>query len=175
MLRTQRLTLKPYRKRDRQNMIELLTNEQIKKTFMIPDFATRREAVAAFDKLYEYAHSDAHYEMGVYLDDAMIGFFNDVEIGDGFIEVGYVIHPAHQGRGYATEALAAVLGDLFDRGFREVRTAAFRHNLPSRRVMEKCGMRMTDETESYLYHGKQEECVCYAIEQEAWRERDARP
>ena len=163
MLQTQRLVIGPYADSDKDSMIELLTNERIKETFMLPDFHTIEEAAAMFEKLKRFSYSDQHYERGIYRAGELIGFVNDVDIGDGYIEIGYVIHPLHQGMGYATEALAAVIGDLFRKGYQEVRAAAFTGNTPSRRVLEKCGMRMTEEESSIFYRGRQQSCVHYAI------------
>jgi RimJ/RimL family protein N-acetyltransferase len=66
----------------------------------------------------------------------------------GVIEIGYTIAPPHQGRGYATEAVGALvayaLGTL-DAGV--VRAYASAENLPSIRVAEKVGMRLVERFE----------------------------
>lgn len=166
VLQTKRLVLRPYTDADQARMIELMTDARIKATFMIPDFGTPAEAAAMFEKLKRFSHSQAHYERGIYTNGELIGFVNDVEIDGDAIEIGYVIHPGHQNRGYATEALAAVIADLFRRGFREVRAAAFAGNAASRRVMEKCGLRLTGEASSIRYQGREQPCVHYAIQKE---------
>ena len=51
MIQTQRLVIGPYTDSDRDSMIELLTNEQIRETFMLPDFHTIEEATDMFRKL----------------------------------------------------------------------------------------------------------------------------
>jgi len=163
VIQTQRLVIGPYTDSDRDSMIELLTNEQIRETFMLPDFNTIEEATDMFRKLKYLSYSDQHYERGIYRAGELIGFVNDVDIGDGYIEIGYVIHPIYQGMGYASEALSAVIGDLFRKGYREVRAAAFAGNTPSRRVMEKCGMCLTEKESSIIYCGQQQPCVHYAI------------
>lgn len=129
----------------------------------MPDFNTIEKAAAMFEKLKHFSYSDQHYERGIYRAGELIDFVNDVDIGDGYIEIGYVIHPIHQGMGYASEALSAVIGDLFRKGYREVRAAAFAGNAPSRRVMEKCGMRLTEKESSIIYCGRQQPRVHYAI------------
>jgi RimJ/RimL family protein N-acetyltransferase len=86
-------------------------------------------------------------------------------------EIGFVFHPDHQGRGYATEAARSVLRLAFDdlRLHRVVgRTEA--RNTPSARVMEKLGMRL----EAHLVENEwvkdewQSELV-YAILDREWR------
>jgi aminoglycoside 6'-N-acetyltransferase len=63
----------------------------------------------------------------------------------GVIKVGYTIDPAHQGRGYATEAVAALVDYAFDvLGAEIVRAYASSENLPSHRVAEKVGLRLVE-------------------------------
>ena len=166
MIRTKRLVLKPYADADRAGMLRLLTDECVKQTFMIPDFDTPADADAMFEKLKAWSLCDTHYEKGIYLGRQLIGFINDVELDGACIELGYVIHPAHHNKGFATEALSAAIGDLFAKGYSRVKAAAFWDNQASRRVMEKCGMRLTKQTGSVTYHGKQQECVYYAIDKD---------
>ena len=67
----------------------------------------------------------------------------------GVIKVGYTIDPRFQGRGYATEAVAALVGYAFDTLDADVvRAYAGAENAPSIRVMEKVGMRLIER-----FHG----------------------
>lgn len=161
IIQTERLVLKPYTDEDCEAMVSMLCNEKIKKTFMIPDFATREDAVRMFHKLKDWSESDEHFEYGVYLQGLLIGFVNDVEIDRDSIEVGYVIHPAMQNQGYATEMLAAVITELFRIGYTTVRAGFFEENTASRRVMEKCGMVKTEHEEDIEYQGKIHHCIYY--------------
>jgi RimJ/RimL family protein N-acetyltransferase len=57
-------------------------------------------------------------------------------------EIGFVVHPDHQGRGYATEAGRAMLGVAFDRlGLHRVVGRLEARNAASARVLERLGMR----------------------------------
>ena len=163
-LKTARLVMKPYEERDKDAMVDILCNEEIKKTFMIPDFETRLEAEKLFYKLMEFSRSDGHFEYGIYLNGKLIGFLNDCDIEGGEIEVGYVIHPDFKGKGYATEALAAAIEELFRMGYHRVTAGFFEENTPSRRVMEKCGMTKIDLEEDEEYRGKIHHCLYYGIE-----------
>ncbi len=80
VLNTERLEIKAYSDGDLSAMIELLTNKEIKDTYILPDFKDEREAASMFFKLKDYSYSDSHYERGIYLDKRLIGFVNDVEI-----------------------------------------------------------------------------------------------
>jgi RimJ/RimL family protein N-acetyltransferase len=56
--------------------------------------------------------------------------------------LGYLLDPAHHGRGYATEMVRAALDLAFgELGLRRVTAGCFAGNIASWRVMEKAGMR----------------------------------
>lgn len=166
VIKTKRLEIKPYQDHDQTAMIELLTNQEIKETFMIPDFKTKEEAIGMFKKLQAFSYSDEHYERGIYMNHQLFGFVNDVEISDGVIKLGYVIHPKHKGMGYASEMLRAVIDDLFRKGFREIMTGAFENNAASIQVMQKCGMTKITKEDDISYHGALHHCYYYAISQD---------
>lgn len=158
-LKTERLTLRPFREEDESDVLALLQDDEIKLTYMLPDFPTREAAVKLFRRIMEMSHDDAHFERAIVLGNRVIGFLNDVEIRDGAIEVGYVIHPSEKNRGYATEALSAAIVDLFGRGYAAVCAGYFEENPASGRVMEKCGMKKIDKTDEIEYRGKVHHCV----------------
>ncbi len=165
-LKTERLLMHAYRRDDSEDMLALLYDEEIKKSYMIPDFSDGEEAAAMLDKIFALSHSDEHFEYGIYLDSKLIGFVNDVEICGRTIEIGYVIHPAVQNRGYATEMLSAVIRELFRMGYSVVRACFFEDNAASRRVMEKCGMMLTGRTDEIEYRGKIRHCLYCEIRKE---------
>ena len=61
---------------------------------------------------------------------------------DGAVLVGYAMYEGYEGRGYATEAVKAMVGWAFGQpGVREVRALAPVWNTPALRVAENVGMR----------------------------------
>lgn len=54
-------------------------------------------------------------------------------------ELGFTVAPAHQGRGYATEAVRCVLGRLFGAGLHKASAECDARNLPSARLLERVG------------------------------------
>ncbi len=65
-----------------------------------------------------------------------------LEEGSGTAEVGITVAPAHQGRGLGAEALRAVFGYLFDTlGKHRVVGSVDPRNMPSRRLLERVGLR----------------------------------
>ncbi|HET6712816.1 MAG TPA: GNAT family N-acetyltransferase [Actinomycetota bacterium] len=80
------------------------------------------------------------------------------------IKVGYTMDPAFQGRGYATEAVAALIAYAFEAlGADVVRAYASAANLPSIRVAEKAGMRLVERFER-TYEGETWQGVRYEID-----------
>jgi RimJ/RimL family protein N-acetyltransferase len=67
---------------------------------------------------------------------------------EGVVKVGYTMDPAWQGRGYATEAVAALVHYAFETlGAEVVRAYASAENTPSIRVAEKVGMDLVERFE----------------------------
>lgn len=163
---TNRLILRPYKESDREQVIWILRNGEISKTFMLPEFEDDAAAERLFRKILIYSHQEDHFERAICLEDRVIGFLNDVEIKDGTVELGYVIHPDYQNRGYATEALTASIQELFRQGYSRIRTGHFEENPASRRVMEKSGMHPISRVDTIEYRGKLHKCLYFEIERE---------
>ena len=130
-IKTERLELKPLSDSDRDNMIELLTNSEIKKTYMLPDFENKEQAEKLFLRLKDSWITEVDLLLG-----EVIGYANEVERDGDAIELGYMIHPNHHNKGYGTEMLKAMIEEMFERGFKEVLAGAFEENPASMRVME---------------------------------------
>jgi RimJ/RimL family protein N-acetyltransferase len=162
-IQTVRLCLRAISDCDRDNLIALLTNHEIKKTFMVPELKTTSEQMQMFDVLKAMSHSPEHFVRGIYLHDDLIGFLNDVEIDGKEIEIGYVIHPSKKNQGYMTEALNVAIPAMFDAGYSVVRAGAFEENTASIRVMEKSAMQLIEKTEEIEYRGQTHHCIFYAI------------
>lgn len=164
-IQTERLTLKPYEEKDRKRLAGLLMNEEIAETFMIPDYPEKQQYLELAEKLIQFSQpeDEAHLEYGIYLDKELIGFVNDCGFDENEIEIGYVIHPAFKSRGFATEAVKAVMDELWDMGFSKITAGFFEGNEASRKVMEKCGMVLTDAMDEEEYRGKTHRCFTCEI------------
>ncbi len=150
--------LRPFEEKDRANMIRLLRNAQVAKTYMLPDFADDAEAGKLFDRLVTLSQDESRFFRAIDLDGQAIGMINDTGIEGGMIELGYVVHPDHHNQGHATKALGEAIHFLFSKGFSTVRTGYFEENLASRRVMEKNGMQEIELTEGIEYRGQHHLC-----------------
>ena len=163
VINTACLCLHAFSDEDAETMIALLTNSEVIKTYMVPDFRSSDEEVKLFERFKELSVSDERFVYGIYLEEKLIGFINDVEIKETEIELGYVIDPSYKNQGFATEALAAAIKELFAAGFSVVKTGAFEENAASMRVMEKCGMVRLEQEEEIRYRGKMHRCFIYEI------------
>ena len=163
-IKTDRLELKPITDNDRGNVIALLTNDVVKQTYMIPDFESEEAAEKLFQRLRDLSVSDTFYQVGIFLENELIGIANEVERTADSIELGYAILPQFHNKGYGTEMLNAMIEKLFCDGFSKVVTGAFSENISSIRVMEKCGMKRLKKVDEIEYRGKVHTCVYYARE-----------
>ena len=147
---------------DQDRMLDILTSNVVNKTYMLPDFARREDAIPLFERLMALSKDEGKYVRAIDLDGKLIGFLNQTETQLEGIELGYVIHPAFHGCGYMTQALRLAMDELFAQGYRRVITGAFSTNKASIRVMEKCGMVLQTQTEEIPYRGKSHTCIYYA-------------
>ena len=162
-IKTERLILASLSDTDAPSLKELFTNEEVKKTYMVPDFAGENAFQKMFSYLQKLSHDENGHTAGIFLNEKLIGLFHKVEINGDRVEVGYAIHPHFWNQGYATESLRAGIAYFFEKGFSEVYAGAFKTNLASTRVMEKAGMRKTNMKALFDYRGKTYPCVYYSV------------
>ena len=91
-------------------------------------------------------------------------------------EIGWGLHPDHQGQGFALEAVRALLGICFDQppgglGLRRVVALCFADNEPSWRLMEKVRMRRESHTVKESLHREQGwlDGYAYGLLADEWR------
>ena len=162
-IKTNRLIIKSLNINDQKEMIDLLNNKDIKKTYMIPDFDNEEESIKYFNKLLNISSDIKRYLNGIYLNNHLIGMINDVHIENKEIEIGYFIDPSYWNKGYATEALKAMIEYLFSVGFNRIVAGYFEENIASSKVMAKSGMKPIDFTDNILYRNKNHKCRYYEI------------
>jgi RimJ/RimL family protein N-acetyltransferase len=89
-------------------------------------------------------------------------------------EIGFCLHPAHEGQGLATEAVAELLRVCFEEiGLRRVTGNCFADNAPSWRLMERMGMRREQHSVKDSLHrsGEWLDGYGYALLAEEWQAR----
>ena len=116
------------------------------------------------------------YGFGVFVDSALVGEMNVSSIQRGPFQnayVGYWIDQRVAGQGYTPEALVVALRFAFeDLHLHRLQIAIIPRNRPSRRVVEKLGIRLEGMAERYLeINGNWEDHFRYAITVEEWTRR----
>ncbi len=162
-LQTERLTLRPLSEKDDLALYRILSDERVAMTYMVPSFATEEEGLKLARRLRALSSGERILVVGIYHNDTLVGLLNETERTAETVELGYVVDPAHQNHGYASEALTAVIEALFAEEFFEITAGAFEFNLPSIRVMQKCGMTKTKKKAVVEYRGKLQPCVYYSV------------
>jgi RimJ/RimL family protein N-acetyltransferase len=91
-------------------------------------------------------------------------------VADLQAEVGYILHPAAWGRGYATEAARAMLAFAFDNaGMHRVYARCDARNVASAGVMRRLGMREEAHFREHAqFKGRWDEQLIYAILEQEW-------
>lgn len=86
------------------------------------------------------------------------------------VEVGFTLHPDYRGKGYASEALTAVIDDLFTRLKKHRIVASVDPaNTASRKLLENLGFRKEAHfVESLYFHGEWVDDMIYALLAEEW-------
>ena len=153
--------LRPVLPEDQNRMLDILTDDTVKQTYMLPDYPVRDAALPLFRRLMEMSKDTSKYVRAIAVDNRLVGFLNHTEITADSIELGYVIHPDSQCKGYMTQALKLAMDELFAQGYRQIITGAFSTNAASIRVMEKCGMVRMAKTDTIEYRGIAHTCTYY--------------
>ena len=160
VLTTERLDLRPVRDEDVDRILEYRNLPEVThwlvRTGVDPD---------AFRAAWRRAATDpCDHSVAVLRDGALIGTVL-LELGDGMGQpgmptrtealLGYIFDPAYGGRGYASEAVAAVVAHAFDvLGVRRITAGCFADNLASVRILEKVGMRREQHGVGDTWHAE---------------------
>ena len=116
------------------------------------------------------------YGFGIFAQACLCGEINLNGIQRGPFQnayVGYWIDEAHAGNGYVPEALVVLARFAFDElDLHRLQIAIVPRNRPSRRVVEKLGLRCEGTAERYLeINGVWEDHLRFALTAEEWDER----
>ena len=160
-METKKITLRTIPDEDALVIAGILLDESVKQTYMVGDL-TNEEAYQRALRIASASRSEDRYIRGIYADNCLVGFLNEVEIKDNNIELGWVVAPAQQGNGYCTAAVKLAIADLFSKGYSRIIAGAFSQNAASMRVMEKAGMVRQEFTETIEYRDARHNCIYFA-------------
>lgn len=176
-LRTARLELRPVRDEDIDRILEYRNLPEVTRWLLRTEVDPE-----AFRSAWRRAAADPDdHSVAATLDGLVIGTVS-LEVVDGMgqpgmpprteAQLGYVFDPAYAGRGYATEAVAAMVAHAFEqRGVRRITAGCFADNLASVRILEKVGMRREQHGVGDSWHAELGwlDGYTYALLAETWR------
>ena len=155
-LRTGRLVLRRYRPEDAAALYRNLGSDPAMYQYSgWNPYATLEMAQETVNRFIESYRDEHTYSWVIDVDDVIFGTIGAYDYEDDRIEVGFSIIRACWGRGYATEALKAVLEYLTENeGISCVTAWCAAENIGSRRVLEKSGMKLVSAAEDDLVVGE---------------------
>jgi len=147
IIETKRLILRRFEYSDIDSMLRnWIADEQTQWDYGEPYYSTPEAVRGLFDTKYIVSYSkDDYYRWAVIEKESgecigQIAYFS-VDTDNQHGEIEYVIGPAFQGKGYATEMTRAVIGFGFEKiNFNRIEIDCRTENEASRRVIEKCGL-----------------------------------
>lgn len=154
---TERLVLRRFKYSDNEAMLRnWIADEKIQSMYSEPTYTTT-EAVNELLKKYidSYENLD-YYRWAIVLKDSdkcigQIAYFL-VDTNNNFAEIEYCIGSDFQRRGFATEATKAVIEYGFSKiNLHKVQICTKTINIPSQKVIEKCGFHYEGTLRDYFY------------------------
>jgi len=145
ILSTPRLRLRPFRDEDTEAMHACFTDAEAMRFWDRTVYAKRVETERTIRRFVKSHPSSSRFwavaDTGT---DGCLGMVNyhDAYLPGRRATIGYIIHPAHQRQGIATEALSALLDHCFgDLGLHRIQAFIHPENTGSRRLVETLGFR----------------------------------
>jgi RimJ/RimL family protein N-acetyltransferase len=180
-LRTARLTLRPFSPGDLDDLFDIQSRPEVAR-FLYWEARDAGQVREALDVKTRESVLDEEGkrlslavvlpQRGTVIGEVMLGWLSR-EHRQG--EVGFVLHPDHQGRGYATEAAGVMLRLGFaDLGLHRIIGRCDAQNLASARVLERLGMRREAHfIHDQIFKGEWGEELVYAMLDHEWKARQA--
>lgn len=173
-IKTERLSLRPLQAEDETDMFEYTQNpvsSSYLKWTAHTNITQTREFIRQILANYQ---SKENFLWGISLQETgkLIGAVHlfDVHIGDGNAELSYIINPAFQGKGYASEAVRAVIRYALDTmNLIRVQARCDVENIASEQVMIKSGMQYEGTLrKSFFIKGRYRDFKLYSIVREVF-------
>ncbi|MGI6209918.1 MAG: GNAT family N-acetyltransferase [Anaerolineae bacterium] len=144
VIATQRLRLRQMTRADAPAVLAIFSDPAVTRFLGNPPIATLAEAEALVDWFNAQFQEHAGLRLGITLagQDTVIGTcgFHRWDRRDHHVEIGYDLGPAYWGRGYATEAVHALVGWCFaNLGVHRIEADCVVGNEASERVLRKAG------------------------------------
>lgn len=162
-IKTQRLILRPLEKSDVEALQKIANNKKIWEN--LTDAFPHPYTIESAKQWVELNQKkEIQDNFAIKTKDELIGMIGYDKKKD-IVETGYWIGEKYWGKGYATEALNAFTQYLInERKIKKIKAKVFTHNPASGRVLEKCGYKKQEETETTMKAGKEISEIVYIKE-----------
>ena len=185
-IETERLTLRKFSDRDADDILAFSSDPSLAQHLHLAQHL-RAFPGPTFDSVKEYLRVQEQLALGspeqcvdlaveLKSERRVIGLMTMVCHADQQGEVGFAIHGAYQRKGYATEALRALLEHGFtEMGFHRIFSSTGRMNISSWMLLERVGMRKEAVfLQDHLENGQWHDSFVYAMLKSDWLERSDR-
>jgi len=153
-IETARLVLRSFRESDKDDLFELLGDEQT----CLDDggyhaYASIDDPGFTADAAF-LAKSEEHYAVSLRDTGKAIGLVHIMKADRAVKanELGYVLNKNFRRRGYAKEAVRAVIGSLFESGTEMIVCTCYAYNTPSAKTLESLGFTMEGRIRNSTNH-----------------------
>ena len=157
-IETENLILRPFEYSDAEAMLRYwVADEKIQFMYAEPVYKTLDEVNGLLNKYISSYEKSDYYRWAITDKDGhrcigQIAFFL-VDSNNNFAEIEYCIGSEFQCKGYATEATEALIGYGFEKiGLHKIQICTKTINLPSKKVIEKCGFTFEGTLRDYFYY-----------------------
>lgn len=156
-IETERLILRRFEHTDDEAMLKYwIADEKIQSLYSEPVYTTKEAVKELLDKYISSYEKDDYYRWAIIekITGECIGqiAYFLVDSKNHFAEIEYCIGSEFQCNGFATEATKAVIAYGFDKmNLHKVQICTKTINLPSKRVIEKCGFTYEGTLRDYFY------------------------
>jgi len=176
---TNRLTLRRFTPADTESAWRNWAgDEQVQSDYGEPVYVTLEAAGELLDRYIGSYEKAEVYRWGIFLSSepdncvGQVAYFI-VDSKNEFCEIEYCIGRAYQNNGYTTEAVKTITAYGFDTvGFNRIQVSCRHVNIPSKRVIEKCGFTYEGTLRQYFNHlGEFHDRLYYSILKSEWEWR----
>lgn len=155
-IESERLFLRPFQQADQFALFEILSDrETCYADGGYAPFSRMDSAYAAL--MHKFATEEGRYIIVLKSSGKPIGAVHLMPVDNRAVlacEIGYLVHPAYRRRGYAAEAIQAVVAACFAAGCQLMTASAYAFNTPSMRLLEKVGFVKEGITHKAVRHCK---------------------
>jgi len=177
LIETDRLILRRYTFDDMDDIVELVSHPSVAQVgSKIKASAPEVKKHIEFQNSLEPFELDKCFDLGIEHkeNNKIIGFVGLIRKSHLQAEVGWALHIGFRGKGYATEAVRALISYAFDKlALHRIWADTSNINIPSIKVMERLGMRREGHyRESEFQDGHWVDLLVYAILVDEWHSRN---